>query len=280
MRRFSTLPLVALLFLPGTLGAQEGAQEVRQEGVEEPAAPPVPPAPVPAPPGIAPPPPTSWTLQAKVSFAQTRGNSDTATGAAQLGSSARRGPWELSGEASALWAEQQEATVAESYELGATARRRLDARRGLVFVEQWRRAPLQGIAFRNQLGMGFDLRVVDRPRWQLLTELGLAWGHEAPTVGDSSDFGVGIVVVANRLELSRTATTTQKLTTYLEGGVDRRRYEGEAALQVAITRRLALEVGYDVHHDTHPVPGARSTDTALTTSLVLNLPGPPAAGSP
>jgi putative salt-induced outer membrane protein YdiY len=280
MSRFVRRQLAALLLVPAALAAreaQDGVQEGVQEGAQAPAAEE---APVPTPPAPPAAPPTpAWTLQAKVAYAQTRGNSDTANGAAQLAYSAHRGPWELGAQASGLWARQQETTVAESYEAGALARRRLDERRGLVFVEEWRRAPLQGIDFRNQLGMGVDLRVVDGPRWELFTELGLAWGHEEPTIGDGSDFGVGIVVLANRVKLSPTATTTQRLTTYLEGGVDRRRYEGKAALQVALTRRLALEVGYDFHHDTDPVPGARRTDTALNTSLVLNLAGPPATGS-
>ncbi len=223
-------------------------------------------------------PPGTWNLQAKLAYAQTSGNSDTANGAAQLAYSLQETHWDVAAEGSALWAEQSGATVAAQYDAGVLARRRFGARRGLVFTENWQRSPPEGVAYRNLLGAGIDVRAIATPKWELLTELGLAWEHEQPVSGDGSDFVVGVVVLANKVQVSASTTATQKLTTYLEGGVDRRRFEGKAAVQTAITKRVALEVSYDFRYDNDPVPGAGRTDTTLNTSLVIGL-GAPAASS-
>jgi putative salt-induced outer membrane protein YdiY len=218
----------------------------------------------------------SWGFQGKLALAEVRGNSDTSNLAAQLAYSFNATRWDLAADASALWAEQSGSTVAEAYQAGLLARRRFDARRGLVFTEQWRRAPPEGIDFRNLLGVGVDLRVVDREPWQLLTELGLAWQHEEPVAGESSDLAVGVLVLASRERISSTTTATQKVTGYFED-VHRRRYESRADLQAKLTRRLALEVSYELRYDNDPVPGARRTDTVLNTSLILSL-GSPSPG--
>lgn len=221
----------------------------------------------------------TWTFDAKVSYASTSGNSDTANGAAELDYVLKGTRWELNASASALRAESDGATNAETYDAGAVARRRLDERLGLVLSEQWYRAPLAGISYRNLLAAGVDFRLVERTNWQLLAELGLGWQHEETTAGASSDDAVGIAVLASKMRLSPTTTATLKLTNYFEGGIEDQRFEAEAALQAALTRRLSLQVSYDLRYDERPVDDAETTDTVLQTSLVFHLGSAAASGS-
>ncbi len=216
-------------------------------------------------------PASTWTFDAKASYASTSGNSDTANGAAELDYVLKGTRWELNASASAMRSESDGATSAETYDAGALARRRLDERLGLVFSEQWYRAPLSGISYRNLLAAGVDFRLVERTNWQLLAELGLGWQHEETTAGASSDDAVGIVVLANKMKLSSTTTATLKLTNYFEGGIEDQRFEAAAALQAALTRRLALQVSYDLRYDESPVDDAKTTDTTLMTSLVFHV---------
>ena len=216
----------------------------------------------------------AWTFDAKLAYASTSGNSDTAHGAAEIDYALKGTRWDLKASAGALQMENDEETVAEAYDVGALARRKLDDRFGLVFSEQWHRAPFEGISYRNLLAGGVDFRIVERPKWELLAELGLGWQHEETTTGTSSDDAVGIVVLANMMKLSATTTATLKLTNYFEGGVHDQRFEGEAALQAALTRRLALQVSYDLRWDERPVGDAKRTDTVFQTSLVFHLAGP------
>jgi putative salt-induced outer membrane protein len=49
------------------------------------------------------------------------------------------------------------------------------------------------------------------------------------------------------------------------------RYRTDTGLQVQMSERLALRVGYQIRYDNEPAPGFDDTDSALKISLVVGL---------
>ena len=46
--------------------------------------------------------------------------------------------------------------------------------------------------------------------------------------------------------------------------------QNDAGLQVAMSKKLALKIGYQVRHNSDVGPGVESTDQLVTTNLVYN----------
>ena len=59
-------------------------------------------------------------------------------------------------------------------------------------------------------------------------------------------------------------------TLLVEAGSDNTFVQNDAGLQVDMSKKLALKVGYQVRHNTDVAPGIKKTDQLMTTNLVYN----------
>jgi putative salt-induced outer membrane protein len=68
-------------------------------------------------------------------------------------------------------------------------------------------------------------------------------------------------------------TENTKITNKLlaESGSNNTAVQNDLALQVSMTKALALAVGYGVRYNSDPPPLAESTDTLMTVNLVYNI---------
>ena len=67
-----------------------------------------------------------------------------------------------------------------------------------------------------------------------------------------------------------TDTTSLVDTLLVEAGADNTFLQNDAGLQVAMSKKLALKVGYQVRHNSDVAAGIKSTDELVTTNLVYN----------
>lgn len=138
------------------------------------------------------------------------------------------------------------------------------------------RDPLAELARRVSVNGGAGYRIIKRPERSFNVFGGLAYTDEAYTAprlidGESRErFNYASLMFGedSTHAFSDTVTARQRLVV-LPNLRDRSEYrvEFEAALAVAMSKTISLNVGFTARHDSAPGPGVKSTDTLLTTGL-------------
>ena len=57
----------------------------------------------------------------------------------------------------------------------------------------------------------------------------------------------------------------------MEAGSKDKYFQDDAGLNVSMTKKLSLKVGYEVRHHSTVLPGVKKTDTLATTNIVYNI---------
>lgn len=180
--------------------------------------------------------------------------------------------------AKALSAHSDGNTTGELWKLSARGETRLGERGfGTASLEAEHDAVAQ-ISLRVVPSLGLGWRLVDGEDHKFNVSLGVAYPYEdyseprqvgddqrlhdqyfTPILSEDSQhrFGTG-VTLRQRLVLTPNPHRDGEL-----------RADFDSALQVALSARLALNIGLTLRYDTAPAPGLRRTDTLLITGLAL-----------
>jgi hypothetical protein len=108
------------------------------------------------------------------------------------------------------------------------------------------------------------------PRWTLDGVTSVAWKHERPVLGLTTDRPVGVLQALSRVPFGTAGATTQRFT-YFPDFKESSAYRSEAEVtaEAAMNSRLALKLGYLWRYSNEPVPGFTSSDSTATASVVL-----------
>ena len=173
--------------------------------------------------------------------------------------------------------------TANRYEGGASAGYKLDERSYIVGALRYENDDFSPFDYQAVVSIGYGYTALKNDTDELSFEIGPGYRRYRPvdtrvTAGDppvtvavkhdSQGDAVGRGLIAYKHDF--TDTTSLVDTLLVEAGQDNTFLQNDAGLQVAMSKKLALKVGYQVRHNSDVAPGIESTDQLITTNLVYN----------
>ena len=176
---------------------------------------------------------------------------------------------------------------ANRYEAGASAGYKLDERSYIVGALRYENDDFSPFEYQAVASIGYGYTLLKNQSDELSVEVGPGYRRYRPidtrvAVGDPPVTVVqqhdaeGDVVGRGLMAYKHDFTDTTSLvdTLLVESGADNTFLQNDAGLQVAMSKKLALKVGYQVRHNSDVAPGVKSTDQLITTNLVYNFGNP------
>jgi putative salt-induced outer membrane protein len=223
----------------------------------------------------------AWDMKMGFSYLATSGNTETSSTGFEAAFNRGWRSWSVEGSAAGVSATKKSRRTAESYNAQARAKRRMRKRLQLTLGLRWERNRFAGLDERRAADVSLLWEVRETPAWKLRALSGLSFNQEDPRDSraarmkrpDADSFG-GLLQLSGDARVSPTASWDGQLT-YFPNFNDSNDYRlhGHVGLQAALSRHLALRLGYDLKFDNEPVPGFGATDTSTTAALVLQLGG-------
>lgn len=172
------------------------------------------------------------------------------------------------------------------YEVGASAGYKLDERSYIVGAARYENDDFSPFKYQWITSIGYGYTVLKNASDELSFEVGPGYkvvqrkDEFGPEVinnmpvrhtFDSESGIVGRGLVAYKHNFSE---STAFVDTFLvEAGSNNKFYQNDAGLQVDMSSRLALKVGYQIRNNSDVAPGQKSTDQLVTTNLVYKFGG-------
>jgi putative salt-induced outer membrane protein len=174
-------------------------------------------------------------------------------------------------------------TTANRYEAGASVGYKLDERSYIVGALRYENDDFSPFDYQAVVSIGYGYTALKNDTDELSFEIGpgykryravdtLVTSGDPPVTSvirhDSDGDVVGRGLIAYKHDF--TDTTSLVDTLLIEAGQDNTFLQNDAGLQVAMSKKLALKVGYQVRHNSDVAPGLESTDQLITTNLVYS----------
>lgn len=207
-------------------------------------------------------------------FVNAAGNTRVTTlnGAENLKFRPAESRWQFAEAVSTVYGRSQDSVTAEQFTALGRADYTVLTRLHLFAGGTYLRDRFAGIARRIEEIGGVALRLVDRPRDVLGTEVGAAVTQQRSTAGVEDNF-VALRVAANyKHNLNDNAFVQQSLE-WLPNVQDFKdtRINSETALIAPITKQIAVRLSYVVRFDNVPEPGFLKTDRVLSSGVQIAL---------
>jgi putative salt-induced outer membrane protein YdiY len=215
-------------------------------------------------------PPPVWDTSLSASFVSTSGNTDTTTLGSDYSLHRRWPVWQIETTASAVRTSDTGVTTAERYVGAFRADRKLTSVVALSSGERAEHDRFSGLELRSVLDGGVVWKVVHQSHWTLESTTSLAWNHDDPTTGPTTDHPIGLLQALSKIPLGSAGDTTARFTFYPDFADSANyRSEAEATLQASMNSHLALKFGYLWRYSHVPIEGFKRADNTTTASLVL-----------
>ena len=169
------------------------------------------------------------------------------------------------------------------YESGASAGFKLDERSYIVGALRYENDDFSPFEYQAVASIGYGYTALKNQTDELSFEVGPGYKRSRPvdttTVAgdppvlmverhDSQGEAVGRGLMAYKHDF--TDTTSFVNTLLVEAGDSNTFLQNDAGLQVAMSKKFALKVGYQVRRNSDVAPGIKTTDQLVTTNLVYN----------
>lgn len=172
--------------------------------------------------------------------------------------------------------------TANRYEAGASAGYKLDERSYIVGALRYENDDFSAFDYQAVVSIGYGYTALKNQTNELSFEIGpgykryravdtlAAVGDPPMTVAEKHDAQGDIVGRGLAAYKHDFTDTTSLVDTLLVESGDNTFLQNDAGLQVAMNKKLALKVGYQVRHNSDVAPGIKTTDQLITTNLVYN----------
>ena len=217
------------------------------------------------------PPPVAFT--GDLGFVNTAGNSEVTT--LNLGErlTYRTAGWVLGEFFNVIYGETDGKESTSLWKAGVRVDREITLRLAAFGLGGWERNKFAGISRRFEEALGLAYKVLTGGKSQLGFEAGVSLNQQRSTLAGVADdnFVAGRAAGRYRYNFSESAFLTQLLEFLpnLEESDDYR-LNSETALVAALSKQMALKLGYVVRFDNLPEPGFKKTDRLFTSGIQVN----------
>ena len=231
---------------------------------------------------IAPAAQAQWTGKAELGYLQSSGNAESTSANTKFDLKREAEKWINTFFVGALYGDNGEFTNAERYEARYQLDYKINDRLSWFGALRGEKDKFSGFVYQATVSTGAAYEFIDTPATKLSFSLGAGYRRLKNEVLIKSDAGEVIDRIEGEEESDPVATlgsayehsfteNTKITNKFLaETGSENTALQDDLALQVSITKTLALGVGYGIRYNTDPPPLSETTDTLMTVNLVYN----------
>lgn len=236
MQRSATAAALALVFIAGRVGAQDGGRE--EEAV---------------------------TGKAALGYLATSGNTESTNVNASLALVYQLPDWRHGFDFSAVSASSHDETTAEAYRASYEARRDFGEDNYLFTALNWRLDRFSGYAEQVSQTVGYGRRLIDRERHLLAASAGI--GARQAELRDGAEEDDAIVRGSLDYLWTMSPTAEFEQTLAVESGSTNTSVEALSALRARMFRSVSLVLSYRVKHNSNVPAGAANADRFSSIAL-------------
>lgn len=224
-----------------------------------------------------------WTGKAELGYLQSSGNTEAASANTKVDLTREGVKWNNNFSIAALYSENAEFATAERYEARYQADYKITDRLAWFSALRGEQDHFSGFAYQATLSTGASYKFLDSPTTKLDGSIGAGYKRFRPETLIKTEAGEVLDRIEGEVEDEAVATLgsnfehsfneSTKITNKLlsEFGADNTAVSNDLALQVSMTKSLALAVGLGIRYNSDPPPLSESTDTLTTVNLVYNI---------
>ncbi|HEY6483485.1 MAG TPA: DUF481 domain-containing protein [Steroidobacteraceae bacterium] len=225
-------------------------------------------------------PPPGWSGQGQAGYLMSRGNSDADSANAQLNVNYVQSAWKHSLLVDGLYGRSAGIVSAERWEALLQSSYQIDARWFSFAALNDQSDEFSGFQYQASVAGGVGYKFLNTEATQLTAQIGAGVRRLRPeelfrdadgavverVPGDASSEAI----VTAGMDFDHAFNASTKLTDKLlmEAGSANTSIRNDLALQVKMSRKLALAAGFGVRQNTNPPAGLKRTDTVTTLNLV------------
>lgn len=217
-----------------------------------------------------------WTGKAEVGIVSSRGNTETTTANGKLDMAKEQEKWKHSAYLAALYGESENSltdeleTTAERYEGRWQSDYKFTPRAYWFGGVRYEHDEFSGFDYQASLTTGLGYRFIDTDRTRFYGQAGAGYRKMKDALTGEQD---DEVIFRGDIGFEQQLTANTKLTDKLivESGSTNTFVGNDLALEVKMSERFGLSVGYGVRYNSDPPPGLESTDTLMTVNLTYSL---------
>ncbi len=224
-----------------------------------------------------------WSGKGEGGLVLSRGNSDSTSVNAKIDATETNGDWKHVMLAAALYGNNATFTTAERLEAGYEIDRKITERLYGFAAAHGDKDAFEGFDYQATVSAGTGYKFIDNDSTKLSGTLGAGYRRLRPqqlvkdtdgrVIDRINGDATGSAVVTGGLSFEHQATKTTKLVDkfLFESGSSNTLLGNEFAVQVSMSDRLALSVGYGVRYNTDPATGTKKLDQLTTANVVYTI---------
>ena len=224
-----------------------------------------------------------WTGKAELGFLNSSGNAESTSANAKLDLKRDAEKWVNTFYIGALYGNNGEFTNAQRYEARYQLDYKINDKLSWFSALRGEKDYFSGFVYQATVSTGVAYKFIDSPTTKLSFAVGAGYRRlqneiliktDAGEVidrieGDEESDPVGTVGSDYEHNFTENTKITNKF--LAEAGSENTALQDDLALQVSMSKTLALAVGYGIRYNSDPPPLSESTDTLITVNLVYNI---------
>ena len=224
-----------------------------------------------------------WTGKAELGFLQSSGNAESTSANAKLDLKRDAEKWVNTFYVGALYGNNGEFTNAQRYEARYQLDYKINDKLSWFGALRGEKDYFSGFVYQATASTGVAYKFIDTPDTKLAFSIGAGYRRLKPEVLIKSDAGEVLARIEGEEEsdpvgtlgstFEHNFTENTKITNKFmaEAGSSNTSIQDDLALQVSMSKTLALAVGYGIRYNSDPPPLSETTDTLMTVNLVYNI---------
>jgi len=231
--------------------------------------------------------PRGFSGKGQVGYVMSRGNSDTDAANAKIDLFLLTPQWKHAFTLEGLFGRSAQVTSAERWDLRLQSDYTINTKLFAFGALAYQDDRFSGFEYQASASGGLGYKFFDSDKTKLSAQLGVGYRVLRPEIllrDDASGAVIGRIPLDRESEAVGTAgidfmhqfNTSTKLTNKLivESGSSNTSIKNDLALEVKMSKKLALAAGYSILHNTKPADDVKRTDTTTTLNVVYAFPGP------
>ncbi|HEX3845988.1 MAG TPA: DUF481 domain-containing protein [Steroidobacteraceae bacterium] len=229
-----------------------------------------------------PPPQHEWIGKGQAGFLDSHGNADAESINANVDMLRYDGPWKNELYVGGLYGKSSSVVSAERWETRGQSNYDLTPRTFLFGALRFEHDLFDGFQYQASATSGVGYKLIDSDSTKLAAQVGAGYRRLRPedifknpdgivtarVLHDSQGEAIGTMGIDFMHAFNKSTSITNKF--LAESGSDNTMLHDELALNVKMTDKLALSVGYAATDNTTPPPTLKKLDTLTTVNLVFS----------
>jgi putative salt-induced outer membrane protein len=231
--------------------------------------------------------PQGFSGKGQAGYVMSRGNSDTDAANAKIDLFLLSPEWKHQFTLEGLFGRSAQVTSAERWDLRLQSDYTINTKLFAFGALAYQDDRFSGFQYQGSASGGLGYKFFDSTTTKLAAQLGVGYRVLRPETlvkDDNTGEVIDRIPLQRESEVVGTAgvdfmhqfNASTKLTNKLivESGSSNTSIKNDLALQVSMSKKLALAAGYSVVHNTKPADDVKRTDTTTTLNVVYAFPGP------